>query len=428
MSKFEIVTTIGLGYIGLPTASLIARSGIRVQGVDVNPKVVEAVNLGEIIIVEPDLDELVHKVVEDNLLSAHTEVQEADVYTIAVPTPFKGNHEPDISYVLDATKAAIPVLKEGDLFIIESTSPVGTTEKVRDLIYAKRPDLEDRIFIAYCPERVLPGNIIYELEHNDRVIGGIDEMSTEMACEFFRNFVVGELHKTNSRTAEMCKLVENSSRDVQIAFANELSVICEKAGINVWELIELANKHPRVNILSPGCGVGGHCIAVDPYFIVSEYPLESQIIGKAREINNYKAFWCVEKIKNARLQFQLDRGYEPKIAVMGLAFKPNIDDLRESPAMYIANKITQSQQDDYLIVEPNIEEHSNFQIFDYEIAFDMADMVVYLVAHNEFKNLPFSDEKVILDFCGVTNQQEKIFNEIPVEIPKQKENKRKKLR
>ncbi|WP_421918781.1 UDP-N-acetyl-D-mannosamine dehydrogenase [Marinifilum sp.] len=424
MNKFEVVTTIGLGYIGLPTASLIARSGIRVQGVDVNPKVVEAVNLGEIIIVEPELDDLVHQVVEDNLLSAHLEVQEADVFTIAVPTPFKGNHEPDISYVLNATNAAIPLLKEGDLFIIESTSPVGTTEKVRDLIYSKRPELENKLFIAYCPERVLPGNIIYELEHNDRVIGGIDEESTEMACKFFRCFVRGELHKTNSRTAEMCKLVENSSRDVQIAFANELSIICEKANINVWELIELANKHPRVNILTPGCGVGGHCIAVDPYFIVSEYPLESQIIGKAREINNYKAFWCVEKIKNAQLQFQIERGYAPKIAIMGLAFKPNIDDLRESPAMYIASKVAQSKKEDFLFVEPNIDEHDDFKISDFQLAFDMADLIVYLVAHNEFKTLTYSDEKVILDFCGVTNRQKRIDNRISVEVLKAKQDKK----
>jgi UDP-N-acetyl-D-mannosaminuronic acid dehydrogenase len=225
----------------------------------------------------------------------------------------------------------------------------------------------------------------------------------------------------------MCKLVENSSRDVQIAFANELSIICQKAGINVWELIELANKHPRVNILSPGCGVGGHCIAVDPYFIVSEYPLESQIIGKAREINNYKAFWCVEKIRNAQLQFKLDRGYDPKIAIMGLAFKPNIDDLRESPAMYIASKLTQSCQSDFLIVEPNIKNHEVFKITDCEIAFDMADMVVYLVAHKEFKNLPYSDEKLIIDFCGVTNLQEKSHSEIKVEIPKSEVDKRNKF-
>lgn len=416
MSKIEKVTTIGMGYIGLPTAALIANSGLRVHGVDVNPMVVEAVNEGRIIIVEPDLDELVKQVVEDGLLSAHLKPIEADVYTIAVPTPFKGNHEPDISYVLAACNAIIPLLKAGDLFIIESTSPVGTTEKARDLIYLKRPDLEGAIFIAYCPERVLPGNIIYELEHNDRVIGGIDDESTERACEFFQKFVIGDLHKTNSRTAEMCKLVENSSRDVQIAFANELSIICDKAGINVWELIELANKHPRVNILTPGCGVGGHCIAVDPYFIVSEYPLESQIIGKAREINNYKAFWCVEKIKNASLQFQLEHGHEPKIALMGMAFKPNIDDLRESPAKYITQKIISSEQNGIMVVEPNIDSHPEYELSDYQNAFDAADLVVYLVAHSEFYSLPKTKNKLILDFCGVTNNQTEEFEEVPIEV------------
>ena len=416
MNKFETVTTVGMGYIGLPTAALIAKSGMRVHGVDVNPMVIEAVNKGRIIIVEPDLDELVKQVVEDGLLSAHLQPEKAEVYIIAVPTPFKGNHEPDISYVMAATKAIIPLLKTGDLFIIESTSPVGTTEKARDLIYSKRPDLEENIFIAYCPERVLPGNIIYELEHNDRVIGGIDQKSTERACEFFRSFVIGELHQTNSRTAEMCKLVENSSRDVQIAFANELSIICDKAAINVWELIKLANKHPRVNILTPGCGVGGHCIAVDPYFIVSEYPLESQIIGKAREINNYKAFWCVEKIQNASLQFQLKHGYEPKIALMGMAFKPNIDDLRESPAKYISQKVIGSDQNGILLVEPNIDSHPDFELSDYKNAFDVADMIVYLVAHSEFYSLPKTKNKLILDFCGVTNQQIEDLEEVPVEV------------
>ncbi|PCH68714.1 MAG: UDP-N-acetyl-D-mannosamine dehydrogenase [Bacteroidales bacterium] len=416
MNKFETVTTVGMGYIGLPTAALIAKSGMRVHGVDVNPMVIEAVNKGRIIIVEPDLDELVKQVVEDGLLSAHLQPEKAEVYIIAVPTPFKGNHEPDISYVMAATKAIIPLLKTGDLFIIESTSPVGTTEKARDLIYSKRPDLEENIFIAYCPERVLPGNIIYELEHNDRVIGGIDQKSTERACEFFRSFVIGELHQTNSRTAEMCKLVENSSRDVQIAFANELSIICDKAAINVWELIKLANKHPRVNILTPGCGVGGHCIAVDPYFIVSEYPLESQIIGKAREINNYKAFWCVEKIQNASLQFQLKHGYEPKIALMGMAFKPNIDDLRESPAKYISQKVIGSDQNGILLVEPNIDSHPDFELSDYKNAFDAADMIVYLVAHSEFYSLPKTKNKLILDFCGVTNQQIEDLEEVPVEV------------
>lgn len=258
---------------------------------------------------------------------------------MVVPTPFKGNHEPDISYVEAATRSVIPYLKEGDLYVIESTSPVGTTELMANIIYTERPELKDKIYIAYCPERVLPGNVIYELVHNDRVIGGLNPRSTEKAMCFYSQFVKGTLHKTNARTAEMCKLTENSSRDVQIAFANELSLICDKASINVWELISLANKHPRVNILQPGCGVGGHCIAVDPYFITSDFPVESQLIGKAREINNYKSFWCAEKVKNAMLEFELQHHRKPIIAMMGLAFKPNIDDLRESPAKYITTKV-----------------------------------------------------------------------------------------
>jgi UDP-N-acetyl-D-mannosaminuronic acid dehydrogenase len=249
---------------------------------------------------------------------------------------------------------------------------------------------------------VLPGNVMHELVHNDRVIGGVNIESTERALAFYKNYVKGELHATNARTAEMCKLVENSSRDVQIAFANELSLICHKAGINVWELIKLANKHPRVNILQPGSGVGGHCIAVDPYFIVADFPMESQIIGKAREINNYKSFWCAEQVKNAKLQFQLDHGKKPKIALMGLAFKPNIDDLRESPAKYIAQKVLQDAQDEeYYIVEPNINEHKVFKLTEYNEAATNADIIVFLVAHNQFKNLENLHDKVVLDFCGV---------------------------
>jgi UDP-N-acetyl-D-mannosaminuronic acid dehydrogenase len=273
---------------------------------------------------------------------------------------------------------------------------------MRKLIYAARPELKDEIYIAYCPERVLPGNVMHELVHNDRVIGGVNNASTEKALAFYKNYVEGELHATNARTAEMCKLVENSSRDVQIAFANELSLICHKADINVWELIKLANKHPRVNILQPGSGVGGHCIAVDPYFIVADFPMESQIIGKAREINNYKSFWCAEQVKNAKLQFQLDHGKKPKIALMGLAFKPNIDDLRESPAKYIAQKVLQDAQDEeYYIVEPNINEHKVFKLTEYNEAATNADIIVFLVAHNQFKNLENLHDKVVLDFCGV---------------------------
>ena len=396
------VTTIGLGYIGLPTSALIADTNIPVHGVDLNQKVVDTINNGNIHIVEPDLEAVVAKAVKKGFLKADTTPVEAETYLIVVPTPFKGNHEPDISYVEAATHQIIPLLKEGDLYIIESTSPVGTTEKIRDQIYAKRPELTDKIHIAYCPERVLPGNIMYELVHNDRVIGGIDERSTEKAIAFYKQFVKGALHATNARTAEMCKLTENSSRDVQIAFANELSLICDKADINVWELITLANKHPRVNILQPGCGVGGHCIAVDPYFITSEFPMESQIIGKAREINNYKSFWCAEQIKKAKHAFQLKHGRTPAIALMGLAFKPNIDDLRESPAKYIVQKVLQDAQDEaYYIVEPNIDSHQVFKITNYEVAAQKADIVALLVAHNEFKSLTFTPQQVVLDFCGV---------------------------
>ena len=328
--------------------------------------------------------------------------EKSDAYFMVVPTPFKGNHEPDISNVEAATRGVIPFLKVGDLFVIESTSPIGTTEMMTKLIFDERPELEGNIYIAYCPERVLPGNVIYELVHNDRVIGGINHESTEKAIAFYSQFVQGKLHRTNSRTAEMCKLTENSSRDVQIAFANELSLICDKAGINVWELIELANKHPRVNILQPGCGVGGHCIAVDPYFITADFPMESQIISKAREINNYKSFWCAEKVQNEMLKFELVHHRQPIVAMMGLAFKPNIDDLRESPAKYITTKVLQSCNNaDILVVEPNVSEHKVFKLADYAEAYEKADIVVFLVAHKEFKTLPYRDDKVILDFCGI---------------------------
>ena len=393
----------GLGYIGLPTAIISSQHGIKVCGVDINPKVVEKTNRGELHIVEPGLQDLLKKAVDSKSLVASTTPFESDVYLIVVPTPFKAKHEPDISYVESATKAVIPLLKEGDLFIIESTSPVGTTEKMAELIFAERPELKGRIHIAYCPERVLPGNVIFELVNNDRVIGGIDDASADAAAEFYGKFVTGQLHKTNCRTAEMCKLVENSSRDVQIAFANELSMICEKAGINVWELISLANKHPRVNILQPGCGVGGHCIAVDPYFISSAFPNEAKIIAQARNINNYKSEWCVEKAKNAILSFQLKNCKKPQVALMGLAFKPNIDDLRESPAMKIAKRLFTEMPDvKFNIVEPNISSHPDFDIVDFQTAFEQSDIVVYLTAHKQFFMLPQeANDKLILDFCGV---------------------------
>ena len=395
------VTTIGMGYIGLPTSAVMAGKGIRVNGCDVNPKVVETINAGNIHIVEPGLDTLVKNSVESGHLKVYREPQPADVYLVVVPTPFNKDHQPDTSFVEAATRNIIPLLKQGDLLIIESTSPVLTTEKMADIVFSERPELKEKISIAYCPERVLPGNVLYELEHNDRVIGGINGTSTQKASEFYRLFVNGKLHATNARTAEMCKLTENSSRDVQIAFANELSIICDKAGINVWELIELANKHPRVNILQPGCGVGGHCIAVDPWFLVSDYPEHAHVIRQAREINDYKAEWSVNKILETERQFEIDHGRKPIIACMGLAFKPNIDDLRESPAKYIASKIVAEARGEVLIVEPNIQSHPSFTLTEFKKAYQRADIVGWLVNHKEFQTLEKDNQKLELDFCGV---------------------------
>lgn len=392
----------GLGYIGLPTAIIAAKHGVEVVGVDINPKVVEKTNRSELHIVEPGLQQILQEVVKAGRLKAISKPEQSDVYLMVVPTPFKGDHQPDISFVESATRMVVPLLKEGDLFIIESTSPVGTTDKMAALIYELRPELKGKIYVAYCPERVLPGNVIHELVHNDRVIGGIDEASTRRAKDFYGLFVKGTLHETNCRTAEMCKLTENASRDAQIAFANELSLICDKADINVWELINLANKHPRVNILQPGCGVGGHCIAVDPYFIASEFPKESQLISTARKVNNHKAEWCAEKVKNAMLQFELHNNRKPVVAMMGLAFKPNIDDLRESPAKFITTRVMQNYNNaEILVVEPNIVSHNVFKLTDYREAYQRADIVVFLTAHDVFKTLEWSDDKVILDFCGI---------------------------
>lgn len=393
----------GLGYIGLPTAIIASENGgIDVTGVDINPKVVEMTNAGRLHIIEPGLEDMLRAAIASGRLRASVSPEVADAYFMVVPTPFKDDHQPDISYVESATRAVIPLLKEGDLYVIESTSPVGTTELMADLIFSLRPELKGKIYIAYCPERVLPGNVIYELVHNDRVIGGLNPESADKAIEFYSRFVKGTLHKTNARTAEMCKLTENSSRDAQIAFANELSLICDKAGINVWELIELANKHPRVNILQPGCGVGGHCIAVDPYFITAAYPEQSRLIATSRAVNNGKASWCVDKVRRAVDDFTAMHHRKPVVAMMGLAFKPDIDDLRESPANYIATTVMQMCDNaEILIVEPNISEHSTFRLTPYEEAYDRADIVVFLTAHSPFKTLQWSDTKVILDFCGI---------------------------
>ena len=394
------VTIMGLGYIGLPTAALIASKGIDVHGVDVNKHVVDTINKGKIHIVEPDLDGLVHYAVLKKFLKASTSVKPSDVFLIAVPTPFRKDHKPDLSFVEKATKMVIPHLKPGNLFIIESTSPVGTTEKMAKLIFKERPELKDKIWVAYCPERVLPGSVIYELQQNDRVIGGIDEPSTEAAIKFYAKFVKGNLHKTNSRTAEMCKLVENASRDVNIAFANELSMICEKAKINVNELIDLACKHPRVRILKPGPGVGGHCIAVDPWFIVSEFPKESKIIKQARLINNYKKDWVTEKIQQSVKKYTKSAGRAPKVACMGLSYKADIDDLRESPALEIYHALEKAGHH-VMAVEPNLRKHPELEITDTLRAVNEADILVFLVAHKEFSSLQIPQGKNVIDFCGV---------------------------
>jgi len=398
-SRFSKVVVMGLGYIGLPTAALIASRGVNVHGVDINEHVVNTINEGKIHIVESDLEGLVHKVVKEGLLKASTNPVKADVFLIAVPTPFKDNYVPDISYVESAIRMILPYLEEGNLVIVESTSPVGTTEKMYNLIIGERPELKGRIHMAYCPERVLPGKILYELEHNDRVIGGIDEKSTEKAKEFYSIFVKGELHGTNVKTAEMCKLIENAYRDVNIAFANELSLICDKAGIDVWELVELANKHPRVNILRPGVGVGGHCIAVDPWFLITQYPEESKLMRTAREVNLYKTEWVISKIKEEAKKFEEIHGRRPKIACLGLTYKPDIDDLRESPALYIVRRLAEEEYD-VLPVEPNIKKMEEFRLYSIDKAIKESDIIVFLVAHKAFKDLG-GLAKITLDFCGV---------------------------
>ena len=394
------VVVIGLGYIGLPTAALISSKGFYVHGVDTNQKVIDTVNEGKIHIVEPDLEKAVKFSVDNGFLKADSKAVEANTYLIVVPTPFDKNHNPDISFIQQATRAIIPILKKGDLYIIESTSPVGTTEKMMEFIYEKRPDLTDNLYIAYCPERVLPGNIMHELIYNDRVIGGINDESSEKAMNFYKKFVKGNQYKANSRTAEMCKLVENSSRDVQIAFANELSIICDKANIDVWELIQLANRHPRVTILNPGTGVGGHCIAVDPYFIISGYPNESKIIKYSRDINNQKPLWCLNKIEETISEYFVRNNEYPNVALMGLTFKPDVDDIRESPSLLIAKKmINHKKINSLFLVDPNLKTSKDLDITDIETAIKKSQIIVFLVAHKEFNKLRLTD-KIILNFCN----------------------------
>ncbi|MBS9441595.1 UDP-N-acetyl-D-mannosamine dehydrogenase [Photorhabdus heterorhabditis] len=417
--SFETISVIGLGYIGLPTAAAFASRNKKVIGVDVNQHAVETINRGAIHIVEPDLDKVVKTAVEEGYLKAVTSPLPADAFLIAVPTPFKGDHEPDMKYVCSAAESVAPILKKGDLVILESTSPVGATEQMAEWLAATRPDLtfpqqvgeESDIDIAYCPERVLPGQVMVELIKNDRVVGGMTQKSSARASELYKIFLEGECVITNSRTAEMCKLTENSFRDVNIAFANELSLICADQGIDVWELISLANRHPRVNILQPGPGVGGHCIAVDPWFIVSQNPEQSRLIHTARLVNDGKPLWVVDQVKAAVADCLAESGKragEVKIACLGLAFKPNIDDLRESPAVHITRIIAQWHAGETLVVEPNVHELPAYlkeivQLVNLEKALEEADILLMLVDHNQFKAVNGYDikQKWIVDTKGV---------------------------
>jgi UDP-N-acetyl-D-mannosaminuronic acid dehydrogenase len=421
--SFNTISVVGLGYIGLPTAAMFASRKIKVIGVDVNQHAVDTINRGEIHIVEPELDMLVHAAVTDGYLKAVTSPEPADAFLIAVPTPFKSSlnkesdseiPEPDLSYIKSAAEAIATVLKKGDLVILESTSPVGATEQMSEWLAAARSDLsfpqqagdEADVNVAHCPERVLPGHVVRELVENDRVIGGMTSKCSERAIELYKTFVEGECVITNARTAEMAKLTENSCRDVQIAFANELSIICDKLEIDVWELISLANRHPRINILQPGPGVGGHCIAVDPWFIVSKTPEQAQLIHTARKVNDAKPQWVIDKVKLAIVDFlQANPDKTAKdvtIACYGLAFKPDIDDLRESPALNITKAIGNMHSGRVIAVEPNIHDFPknliNIQLVRQSVAVKSADIHILLVKHKEFKGMVHG--KLVVDVVG----------------------------
>lgn len=422
--SFNTISVVGLGYIGLPTAAMFASRKIKVIGVDVNQHAVDTINRGEIHIVEPDLDMIVHAAVTQGFLKATTVPEPADAFLIAVPTPFKNNDseipEPDLSYIKKASEAIAPVLKKGDLVILESTSPVGATEQMAVWLAAARPDLtfpgpessytdtNIDVNVAHCPERVLPGHVVRELVENDRVIGGITAKCSARSVELYKTFVQGECVITNARTAEMAKLTENSCRDVQIAFANELSIICDKLDIDVWELISLANRHPRINILQPGPGVGGHCIAVDPWFIVSKTPEQAQIIHTARKVNDAKPKWVIDKVKLAIADFlqanPTKTAKDVTVACYGLAFKPDIDDLRESPAFNITKKVAALHSGSVIAIEPNINKLPNsissFNLSTFECAKENADVHLLLVDHKEFKSRAINSE-FLIDTKGI---------------------------
>lgn len=416
---FNTISVIGLGYIGLPTAAMFASCHKKVFGIDVNSHVVDTINRGKVHIVEPQLETLVSGCVADGFLSASTKVSPADAFLIAVPTPFKENHEPDLSYIAAAVESIAPVLTKGNVVILESTSPVGTTLQIANWLAAARPDLTfphtdgelSDIRISYCPERVIPGRSIHELVENDRIIGGLSKRCAETAAALYKIFVKGECLLTNARTAEMTKLVENSFRDVNIAFANELSIICDKLNINVWELIQLANHHPRVNILQPGPGVGGHCIAVDPWFIISQSPVEAQLIHMARQVNEHKPLWVIQKVEQAVHDFLQANPHKTKkdltLAVFGLTFKPDIDDLRESPALDITAELAAQYPNQLLAVDPNITaipaSLKGVTLSSCEEAIASADILILLVDHHEFRQYPREalQQKCVVDTKGI---------------------------
>ena len=424
--SFNTISVVGLGYIGLPTAAMFASKEKKVIGVDVNQHAIDIINAGKIHIVEPGLDLMVKKAVDGGFLKATTKLEPADAFLIAVPTPFLSIKEqdsvpkPDLSYIKSASKAVAKVLKKGDLVILESTSPVGATEQMSAWLAEERSDLsfpqshgeDSDIRIAYCPERVLPGHVVRELVENDRVIGGMTNKCSQASIEVYKTFVEGDCIVTNARTAEMVKLTENSSRDVSIAFANELSIICDKLDIDVWELINLANLHPRVNILQPGPGVGGHCIAVDPWFIISKTPTDSRLIHTARQVNDYKPNWVIEKVKLAVTDFlsknQSKTIKDVTIACFGLAFKPNIDDLRESPALKITKALAKLNFGKLLAVEPNILDlpdslKNDIELVSIDTAIDCSDICILLVDHAEFKLIDKSilNDAIIIDCKGI---------------------------
>ena len=402
--KKKTVCVIGLGYIGLPTAALLAKKGFSVSGVDINEEVVSNINNSKINFVENKLNTFVKSAIKSGKLKAFSKIQPSDIYIICVPTPFYKNKKipkPNIDFVLSATQSIAGFVKSGDLVILESTSPVGTTIKLKKKLEDLNVNLKN-VHIAYCPERVLPGKIMTELKNNDRVIGGLSNISTKKVSKFYKLFVEGRIFETDAKTAELCKLAENSFRDVNIAFANELSLICDNLGINVWDLIKITNRHPRVNILQPGPGVGGHCIAIDPWFIIANDQKNSKLIRGAREINNHKTSWVINKIKNTVKKFYLEKGYKPKIACLGMSFKPDIDDLRESKALEVIESLL-ADNIDVAGVDPHIKYYEGLKLINLSEAIKKSDILCILVKHSKFLKLKkkISEKKhTILDFCG----------------------------